>query len=176
MKTFRLIALTIVLAILFYGARLSFLTYADEKYRQQHPSHQYSVTFKNQLNRGYIWIDRRVVVHINHEDADASYDPEQIISGLLELQAPKSHAGFILASNESVTGTLRLPAEFQLNKYIRNSNQISFSVSLLINDIYAGTKSFTTSPEQNLGVAFFGVDTRVAPAFSEIIFNFPDGS
>jgi hypothetical protein len=175
MKLSRVIASITVLAALLYGARLAFLSDADETYRQLHPSHQYSVTFKNNLNRGYIWINRRVIVHIWQEDADASYDPEQTVLGTLQLQAPKSHTGFILRGNESVTGTLTLPAEFQLNKYTRNNDKLSFAVLLLINDIYPGTEDFRPSPQQNFGAAFFGVKTRESPAFSEVLFSYPQG-
>lgn len=133
------------------------------------------MTFNNNLNRGYIWINHRVIVHIWHEDADASYDPEQVIVGELELQTTPSHTGFLLPAKGHATGTLTLPAEFQLNRYISNNNEIAFAVHLLIDDIYPGQEDFVPSPKQNFAAAFLRIKTAVTPQLSDLSFNYPSG-
>ncbi|WP_288129983.1 hypothetical protein [Microbulbifer sp.] len=170
------VAALVGLAALIFVARELFFTYVDERYRQSHDNHQYEVVFNNSLNHGYIWISHRVIVHIWDENSDASYDPEQSIIGTLELYTQKSYTGFVLSGQSSSLGKLTLPAHFQLNEYIRNRNKITFSVHLLVNDIYAGEDFFIPSPQQNFDAAFFTVETRIAPEFSEILFNYPRGS
>lgn len=175
MKITRLIAATAALAIVLLAARPWFLTYCDDQYRQQHPTHEYRVTFNNNLNRGYIWINRNVIVHIWDEEADAAYAPEQMISGTLDLQSTRSHTGFLLPASSSASGTLTLPADYQLNKYIRNHNRITFAVHLLIDDIYVGTEDFVPNPQLNFDAAFFEVETNTTQGFSEVLFSYPDG-
>lgn len=170
-----IIASTAVLALLLLAAH-AWLPLATVQAKQQQTSHRYTVTFNNNLNRGYIWINHRVIVHIWHEDADASYDPEQVIVGELELQATPSHTGFLLPAKGRATGTLTLPAEFQLNRYISNNNEIAFAVHLLIDDIYPGQEDFVPSPKQNFAAAFLRIKTAVTPQLSDLSFNYPSGN
>lgn len=165
-----------ILAALLFTTHNLFFVYVDEKYRQQHASHQYKATFTNSLDRGYVWIDRNVSIKIWAEEYDASYDPEQLITGTLDLRATRSHSGFILSSGKSASGTLTLPADFQLNRYVRNGSEIVFSVLLLKNDIYGGSEDFRPSPQQDFGAAFFTIKARDNPEFSEVILNYPNGS
>ena len=80
-----------------------------------------------------------------------------------------------MPASSSASGTLTLPADYQLNKYIRNHNRITFAVHLLIDDIYAGTGDFVPNPELNFDAAFFEVETNTTQGFSEVLFSYPDG-
>jgi hypothetical protein len=176
MNSPRTLTIISILAALLFTAHNLFFVYVDKKYREQHSSHQYKVTFINNLDRGYVWINHNVNVQIWAEKSDASYEPEELISGTLDLSATNSHSGYILSNGKTALGTLTLPAEFQLNRYVRNGNKIVFSVHLLKNDIYDGSERFRPSPQQDFGAAVFTIETRVNPEFSEVVLNYPSGS
>ena len=164
-----LLILWVTIPLLLYA----YYEYIDDRYRQNHPTHEYEVTFINNMDHGYLWIDSNVVTHVWRENCDASCGPEEVILGTISLDAKESGSGFALPYLNSSKGTVTLPADFQLNKYIRNNNKVVFAVRVLINEVYEGHDNFVAESEPKRSNGFFTVKLRENPDFSKMLFDYP---
>jgi len=153
------------------GWRLYFAQ-IDAEYRENNPRHVFPVTLTNKMTNGYIWVSDEVGVAIWYWDADASYDPEQVMRGRLKLNAKSVGPGFIILANQSVKGSIELPQDFQLNRYIRKKNDIVMSSRAIENDIYAGARPFNPGPGEMDGNASSKIEMTEQTNISSVDFTY----
>ena len=129
----------------------------DARYRNDNPRHTFPVTIRSEMAEGYIWVSDDVAVLIWHRDADASYDPEQVLRGRLKLDATPVGTGFIVLADQIAQGSIELPRDFQLNRYQRRKNEIVMSSHAIENGVYAGGRPFNPGPGEMDGNAWSSI-------------------
>ena len=125
----------------------------DANYRKSNQRHIFPVTLTNEMPNGYVWVSDEARVLVWDMDADASYDPEQVMMGRLRLNAKSVGPGFIVFSNQTIKGSLELPQDFQLNRYRRKKNEIVMVSRAIENNFYVGARPFNPGPGEMDGNA-----------------------
>lgn len=160
--------------LLLIGSYIAWTLRDESLYLKNNPTHTYNVMLRNKLDQGYIWIDDNVRILIWEEGADASKDPVHIITnGKVVFDSIRTGSGYLLPAGGEISGILTLLEDFQLNRYIRNHNELVFSVYVLENGIYSGKEQFVPDPKYKFGAAFATVELRKSPNFKSLFFEYP---
>ncbi|SDZ14394.1 hypothetical protein SAMN04487939_11827 [Lysobacter sp. yr284] len=126
--------------------------------------HRLAVVVCNGRADTYLWLDPRVAASVWEADADAGDDAVAYTTATLELPGRALGSGYQVEARDFARGTLVLPPEFELQRYIRSGYRLRLAAPAVPRGYYGDGVAYQIDPTVEFGNAFGSV--RLRPGFS----------
>lgn len=126
--------------------------------------HRLAVVVCNGRADTYLWLDQRVGASVWEVDADAGDDPVAYTVATLTLPGRALGSGYQVEARDFARGTLVLPPQFELQRYIRRGYRLHLAATAVPRGYYGDAVAYAIDPTIESGKAFGTV--RLRPGFS----------